>query len=308
MAQIRCSSQTFSVKSTSAVSCTCNVYPGKNFDANVVLSGGTNMFAVSGHRMNGQTASIPPAERELFRSPQRVVACSVATVHVHPQCSGPHGATTCRWRGQDQRQQPVCEVKNPDDDAAALQGRIEKLEKAIEVLGADNPEAAVGDWSAIGFVSSFVERAKKRLAGVSPRRYLSRTPWKQNSSKGWPDCSLYERKQPHNHQQRFQTPPCPRGVCTAGGGADRVPNNYWNCSRGGESVAGHSRRVAAGEDFVDVRSRTPGRCVERWGVDEELRATGRFQPYLVDESLVGCVESESGRHRTLVHSLLMTFF
>ena len=46
-----------------------------------------------------------------------------------------------RWRGRDQKQPVVREVKNPDDDAAALQGRIEKLEKAIEVLGADNPEA-----------------------------------------------------------------------------------------------------------------------------------------------------------------------
>ena len=45
VAQKCCSSQTFSrVKSTSPVSCTCNVYAGKNFNANVVLSGGTNMF------------------------------------------------------------------------------------------------------------------------------------------------------------------------------------------------------------------------------------------------------------------------
>ena len=181
-------------------------------------------------------------------------------------------------------------------DAAALQGRAEKLEKAIEVLGADNPEAkglvsvlkkaraqsqsqlAIG--VRLDSCRAFVERAKKHLAGAEEavtRRYLSRAPWKQNSSKGWPDCSLYERKQPHNHRRRLQTPgaarrrgfqtPCPCGgvgVCTAGGGADRAPNKYCNCSRGGESVAGHSRRVAAEEDFVDVRSRTLGRCVERW--------------------------------------------
>ena len=87
-----------------------------------------------------------------------------------------------RWRGRVQRQQPVREVKNPDDDAAALQGRIEKLEKAIEVLGADNPEAkglvsalkkaraqsqsqlAIG--VRLDSCRAFVERAKKRLAGA----------------------------------------------------------------------------------------------------------------------------------------------
>ena len=74
------------------------------------------------------------------------------------------------------------EVKNPDDDAGPLQGRIEKLEKAIEVFGADNLEAQglvsalmkaraqSQSQSAIGVrldsCRAFVERAKKRLAGA----------------------------------------------------------------------------------------------------------------------------------------------
>ena len=86
------------------------------------------------------------------------------------------------------------ELKNPDDDAAALQGRIEKLEKAIDVLGADIPEAQglvsalkkaraqSQSKSAIGVrldsCRAFVERAKKRLAGVEEA--VTR-----RSNKGW---------------------------------------------------------------------------------------------------------------------------
>ena len=95
--------------------------------------------------------------------------------------SGPQPGQIRRWRG-DQKQPVVREVKNPDEDAAALQGRIKKLEKAIEVFGADNPEAQglvsalkkaraqSHSQSAIGVrldsCRAFVERAKKRLAGA----------------------------------------------------------------------------------------------------------------------------------------------
>ena len=49
-----------------------------------------------------------------------------------------------RWQGQGGKSRPPtdhAESRTPDDDAAVLQSRIEKLEKAIEVLGEENPEA-----------------------------------------------------------------------------------------------------------------------------------------------------------------------
>ena len=144
---------------------------------------------------------------------------------------------------------------------------------------------AVGDRSAIGFVSSFCGESEETVGrcggsshqdAISQEHHGSRTRVRVGpiavSTRGSSRTTINDDSRPHGASRRrgFQTP-CPRGgvgVCTAGGGADRAPNKYCNCTRGGESVADHSRRVAAGKGFVDVRSRTPRRCVERWGVDE----------------------------------------
>ena len=87
-----------------------------------------------------------------------------------------------RWQGQGGRSRPPTdhvESRTPDNDAAVLQSRIEKLEKAIEVLGEENPEAqwllealrkagSQATLSPIGVrldsCQAFVERARKRLA------------------------------------------------------------------------------------------------------------------------------------------------
>ena len=94
--------------------------------------------------------SVVPRGRWVFNEElSRDLWQQMLRVHVHPQCSGPSRRNDMkkivpsrpqtdrqpgssgqprRWRGRDQRQQPVRKVKNPDDDAAPLQWRIEKLE------------------------------------------------------------------------------------------------------------------------------------------------------------------------------------
>ena len=173
-------------------------------------------------------------------------------------------------------------------------GAYQEVEKAVGVLGADNPEAK-------GFVSVlkkaraqsqshlaigvrldscrvFVERAKKRLAGAEEAvtkafclkstmeaeleqglviLWFLREEVAVQLSKAIPDpppgdevSRLRARVAELESAQRAEVP-------------TELPTNPVTAVRGGESIAGHSRRVAAGEDLVDVRSRSRDRCVER---------------------------------------------
>ena len=111
---------------------------------------------------------------------------SNANVHQQQRSGGqPHSRNRRRWQssGTRQRVQPtearnVRESRTPDDDAVANQAHIEKLEKAIEILGEESPQAqgliaalkqarerAVVPPIGVRLDScqAFVERARKRL-------------------------------------------------------------------------------------------------------------------------------------------------
>ncbi len=67
-----------------------------------------------------------------------------------------------RWQGRVPRQEKTSERRSPDDVAADHQSQIDKLERAIEVLGEDNVEAA-------GLVASLKKLRTKSVAPVGER-------------------------------------------------------------------------------------------------------------------------------------------
>ena len=74
---------------------------------------------------------------------------SNANIHQQQRSGGqPHSRNRRRWQSSGTRQRvPPTEARNvresrtPDDDAVANQAHIEKLEKAIEILGEESPQA-----------------------------------------------------------------------------------------------------------------------------------------------------------------------
>ena len=112
-------------------------------------------------------------------------------VHALHRCSGlaisqmststsqPHPRNRRRWQSSGTRQhmQPieanVRVSRTPDDDAVAIQANIEKLEKAVEILGEESPQAQgliaalkqARERAVVRLDScqAFVERARKRL-------------------------------------------------------------------------------------------------------------------------------------------------
>ena len=227
-----------------------------------------------------------------------------------------------RWRGRDQRQQPVREVKNPDDDAAALQGRIEKLEKAIEVLGADNPEAkglvsalkkaraqsqsqlAIG--VRLDSCRAFVERAKKRLAGAEEavtkalslksameaelEQGLARLQSLREEAAAQPSTTIPDPMELPDDEvsrlrarvaelesaQRAEVPTeLPTNTATAAEEVNRLRATVEELRR--ERISWMSevaRRTDVSRGGESTRMAT---LIDQ--ADEELRATGRFQPY-----------------------------
>ena len=137
-------------------------------------------------------------------------------------------------------------VKNPDDDAARPSKCLEQTIRRPKVwflcCAQSQSQSAHRSEEKVG-----------RCGGSSHQGVVSQEHHGSRTRARVGLIAVSTRSRPHGvaRGRGLQTP-CPRV-------AQEVPSEFptfCNC----ESVAGHSRRVAAGEDFMDVRN--------RWGVDE----------------------------------------